>query len=288
MGMGTGRWLAVVALLLGGRVACGADARPAEAPAPRAVYEVVRHRDIPYRTDTDADPERHKLDLYLPKGKKDFPVLLFVHGGGWKSGNKSWYSTLGHAFAQEGIGVVVPNYRLSPQVRHPAHVEDVAKAFAWTRANIGKYGGRADRVFVSGHSAGGHLVALLAADPKYLKAEGLSPADVRGVIGISGVYEIYADFLLFAPVFGRDKDVCRLASPLAHVGGALPPFLLAYADHDYPQLDKQAEDMDAELKKCRMPSTILKVTDRNHFTIIINIIDPFDPLHRAIREMVTK
>src|SRR4051812_44226482 len=243
--MGTGRWAAVAALLGSGLAGLAADAPVAEAPAPRPVYEVVRHKDVPYRTDADADPERHKLDLYLPKGKADFPVLMFVHGGGWKSGNKSWYTALGHAFATEGIGVVVTNYRLSPQVKHPGHIEDVAKAFAWTHANIGRYGGRADRLFVSGHSAGGHLVALLATDPKYLKAEGRSPADVRGVVGISGVYEIYADFLLFAPVFGRDKEACRLASPVCHVGAKCPPFLLAYADHDYPQLDKQAEDMHA-------------------------------------------
>jgi acetyl esterase/lipase len=285
--MGRRWWAAAAAVLVGGLAGFAADP-PAEAPAPRAVQEVVRHKDIPYRTDKDADPERHKLDLYLPKGKTNFPVLMFVHGGGWKSGNKSWYSTLGHAFASEGVGVVVTNYRLSPQVKHPAHVEDVAHAFAWTHANIGKYGGRTDRLFVSGHSAGGHLVALLATDPKYLKAVGRSPDDVRGVIGISGVYEIYPDFLLFASVFGRGKEECRLASPVCHVGAKCPPFLLAYADHDYPQLDKQAEDMHAALKKCGCPTELLKVTDRNHFTIIINIIDPADPLHRAVREFVTK
>jgi acetyl esterase/lipase len=286
--MGTGRWLSAAALLVGGLTGVAADAPVAEAPAPRPVYDVVRHSGLAYRTDPDADPERHKLDLYVPKGKTNFPVLFFVHGGGWKSGNKYMYSALGHAFAKEGIGTVVINYRLSPAVRHPAHIEDVAKAFAWTHANIGKYGGRPDRIFACGHSAGGHLVALLATDPKYLAAEGRTPADVRGVIGISGVYQIYHDFLLFAPVFGRDKEVCRLASPLTHVNGKLPPFLLAYADHDYPQLDKMAEDMHAELKKCRSETALLKVDDRNHFTIIINIIDPADPLHRAVREMVTK
>ena len=75
-------------------------AEPIPAPKP---YESVRHKDIAYRTDKDADPERHKLDLYLPKGKANFPVLVFVHGGGWKSGNKYMYSALGHAFAKGGV-----------------------------------------------------------------------------------------------------------------------------------------------------------------------------------------
>src|SRR5581483_10396907 len=178
--MSTGRWAVVVLFAaVGGLVglapgqtrepADGGPAAPDAAPAAAGAFEVARHTDIPYRTDKDADKERHKLDVYLPKGKKEFPVLFFVHGGGWKSGNKSWYGALGHAFAQAGIGVVLTNYRLSPQVKHPAHVQDVAKAFAWTCANIGKYGGRADRLFVCGHSAGGHLVALLATDPEYLK-----------------------------------------------------------------------------------------------------------------------
>src|SRR4051812_39160035 len=132
--MGTGRWLTVALLVVAGGLVGFAPAQdkkpdtptaePEPAPKP---YESVRHKDIAYRTDKDADPERHKLDVYVPKGKKDFPVLMFVHGGGWKSGSKSWYTSLGHAFAGHGIGTVVTNYRLSPKVKHPAHAEDVAK-----------------------------------------------------------------------------------------------------------------------------------------------------------------
>jgi acetyl esterase/lipase len=293
--MRTGRWrLAVLFVALGGLVGLApaqtretADdgAAPAEVPAG---FEVVRHNDIAYRTDKDADKERHKLDVYLPKGQKDFPVLFFVHGGGWKSGNKSWYTALGHAFAQAGIGVVVTNYRLSPQVKHPAHVEDVAKAFAWTCANVAKYGGRTDRLFVCGHSAGGHLVSLLATDPVYLKAENRAPTDIAGVVAISGVYRITHDFLLFNSVFGKDEEVCKKASPINHASGKLPPFLIAYADNDYPQLDQMAEDMHAALKKSECQSDLLKLKERNHFTIILKVVDPADPLHKAVREFVQK
>src|SRR5438552_192064 len=133
--MSAGRWrLAVLFVAVGGLLglapaqtrapaADGGNA-PADVPAAADGFDVVRHLDIAYRIDKDADRERHKLDVYVPKGRKDFPVLFFVHGGAWKSGNKSWYGALGHAFAQVGIGVVVTNYRLSPQVKHPAHVED--------------------------------------------------------------------------------------------------------------------------------------------------------------------
>ena len=248
--------------------------------------KVERHADIAYRTDADADKERHKLDVYVPKGKKDFPVLFFVHGGSWRSGSKGLYSALGNSFASAGVGAVVVNYRLSPKVKHPAHVEDVAKAFAWTCENIAKYGGRADRVFACGHSAGGHLVSLIATDPSWLKAEKRTPADIRGVVAISGVYSIDTEFRLFNDVFGKDAAVCKAASPLTHATGKHPPFLIAYADSDFPQLDKMAIDLDAALKKCASPTTLLKLADRNHYTIIIRLIDAADPLNKAVAEFI--
>ena len=100
------------------------------APAPRPAAGFERHRDIPYHPWPGADKVRHTLDVYCPKGKTDFPVVLFVHGGKWEWGDKSLYAGLGEAFARDGVGTVICNYRLSPKVRHPGHVEDVARAFA--------------------------------------------------------------------------------------------------------------------------------------------------------------
>ncbi len=141
----------------------------------------------------EADQKKHKLDLYLPKGKTDFPVVMFVHGGGWVFGDKNFfgvYEGVGKMFARHGVGAVVTNYRLSPAVQHPEHIKDVARAFAWTHKHIADYGGRPDELFLCGHSAGGHLISLLATDESYLKAEGLSLKDVKGVMPISGVYAI--------------------------------------------------------------------------------------------------
>src|SRR5215217_3722662 len=94
-------------------------------------FEVVKTANVAYRDDKDADGERHKLDVFAPKGQTGRPVLFFVHGGSWKSGNKNLYAAVGNSFAKAGYVVVVINYRLSPQVVHPGHIEDVAKAFAW-------------------------------------------------------------------------------------------------------------------------------------------------------------
>ena len=265
-------------------VAC-AGLAPARDDIPAApAFEVERHKDIAYRTDKDADKVRHKLDVYCPKGQKDFPVVLFVHGGSWKSGNKNLYAGVGEAFAKCGIGMVICNYRLSPEVKHPAHIEDVAKAFAWAHENVGKYGGKVENLFVCGHSAGGHLVALLATDPTYLKTEKLSPEDIRGVVAISGVYARAARGLQGA--FGTDEEVCKKASPLTHVTDKLPPFLVAYAETEFPSLGDMAKEMHAALKKADNPTELLLCKSRNHITIITSFSDDEDSLNKAFREFV--
>jgi acetyl esterase/lipase len=247
-----------------------------------------KHSNIAYRTDKDADPVRHTLDVFVPKDKKDFPVVLFVHGGGWKSGNKNWYTLLGHSLANEGYGCVICNYRLSPAVQHPAHVEDIAKAFAWTAENIGKYGGNKDLLFLCGHSAGGHLVSLLATDPQYLKAEKHSPSEIKGVCTISGVYQIVPNERLFEAPFGKDEKLCKQASPLTYAGGKHPPFLIAYADDDFTHFDKMAENMEAALKKADSPVELVKCKNRNHYTIIISFMNSADPLSKSFREFLDK
>jgi acetyl esterase/lipase len=280
--------LSAAGLLVG--LAPARDAKPvAVAPAPGSrTFEVEKHPNIAYRTDAAADPERHKLDVYVPKGQKDFPVLFFVHGGSWRSGNKSMYTAIGETFAKLGIGVVVTNYRLSPAVKHPAHAEDVAKAFAWAHANIARYGGNAGHIVAMGHSAGGHLVSLLATDPTYLKAEKLSPSDIHGVIGISGVYQIVPDVAVFKAAFGADAELCKKASPLTHVSGRHPPFLLAYADRDFPYLGQMAANLNAALEKCHCPTRLMKLADRTHISIITGVINADDPLHQAVRDFVLK
>lgn len=281
------RRLTILALAaLGGVIGSVASVVSDDKPAAPATFEVESHANIPYRSDKDADPARHILDVYVPKGQKDFPVVLFVHGGSWDSGNKYLYFAYGGVFAKAGIGFVVCNYRLSPKVQHPAHVQDVAKAFAWTCENIGKYGGNPEKAFVCGHSAGGHLVSLLATDPQYLKAEKRTPADIKGVVSISGVYKIYATEKVFHEPFGKDEEACKNASPLTHVVGKHPPFLIAYGDKDIPHLDEMAQDMDSALRKTNSPSELLLCKRRDHATIMIGFLDPEDALNKAFRQFV--
>jgi acetyl esterase/lipase len=172
-----------------------AEIAPAFAGPRDGVREVL---DIRYH---DTWSTRHKLDVFAPGDLKDGekrPVVIFAHGGTWMAGDKNFfgvYREVGRGLAEAGVVAVMINYRLSPVVKHPEHVKDAARAFAWVRDRIGKHGGDRDRIFLAGHSAGAHLMSLLAADPCYLSDPKLYLDEkdlkaVRGVVSISGVYRI--------------------------------------------------------------------------------------------------
>jgi acetyl esterase/lipase len=265
-------------------------ARPAwaadepKAPKTGGNFEVEVHKDIAYVEGKDAD-ERQKLDLYLPKGAKDYPTLFFIHGGGWTQGSRSGFDKIGRTYAKNGVAFVSTGYRLSPKVQHPAHIQDVAKGFAWTVANIAKYGGNPEQIFVSGHSAGGHLCALLATDEDYLKAEKLSLKNIKGVIPVSGVFVVSTRQ---KNVFGEDAEVAKKASPQNHVREGLPPFLILYADSELGNLGKQAEAFAPALKEKKVEATILVGKDRNHGTIMMKMSDEADPATQAVLEFIAK
>lgn len=150
---------------------------------------------IPYAEPTFDGDTKHLLDIYQPYGQTNTAVLLFIYGGAWKQGDKTIYMELANTFAgYYNLTTVVANYRLSADpwfAVHPEHIQDVAAAFSWTYHNIAKYGGDPERIFVFGQSAGGHLVSLLATDTNYLAANGLSIENIKGVISMSGVYDLY-------------------------------------------------------------------------------------------------
>jgi acetyl esterase/lipase len=289
-------------------------------PAARrpATFAVDIHRNLRYYQGDEADAVRHQLDVYVPRDQKDFPVVFLVHGGAWMIGDKSFfgtYSAVGKFFAEQGIGAVLPNYRLSPGVKHPEHVKDVARAFAWTVKNIERYGGRPDQIVLCGHSAGAHLVSLLATDETYLKAEGLDTVSIKGVMAVSGVYRILANdpevtlqddkardgtkpegngpevrfhMNLFAPVFGTDPKVRADASPINHIHKGLPPFLIFHADNDLTGFAEMAEEFDKALKDTGCTSERMGIKDRSHISVMTKATKPDDPVAEAMLAFVRK
>jgi acetyl esterase/lipase len=211
--------------------------------APKA--DISETHDVAY-----APGDRHGLDIYVPEGQGSAPVVVFIYGGGWKDGNKAEYRFAAAALAAKGFLTVVPDYRLFPDVRFPAFLQDNAAAIAWTKANVARYGGDPHRIFLMGHSAGAYNVAMLTLDKQWLAADGLDPdCDIVGTIGLAGPY----DFLpLHDPeletIFGPAGDL-RLTQPITFARGNAPPIFLAAGTADQTVLPSNTEHLAAAIRR---------------------------------------
>ena len=250
-------------------------------------FEVLEERDITSYDGPGFDRKKHKLDLFLPKGQRDFPVLLFIHGGAWVSGDRRLYTSVGRVFAKNGVGTAVISYRLSPAVQHPAHIEDCARAFAWVRNHIGERGGRTDQIFVAGQSAGGHLTALLCTHEKYLAQQNCSLADIRGAIPISGIFEFRPG--RYDRVIGEGPEAAVSASPIRHLSDRCPPFLVLYAESDIPNCDQMSQRLCRELNQLKVPAESHEIPGRNHVSIMFRLMmDTRDPTTQQMLRFIAR
>lgn len=180
---------------------------------------------------------RQQLDVYQPMspdsalGAKAAPLVVFFYGGSWSSGERADYRFVGEALASNGM-VVVADYRLSPAVRYPVFLQDSARALAWAIAQATTLGANPRRVFAMGHSAGAYNAAMLALDPRWLAAEGLTPSQLAGWIGLAGPYDFFPIGDPLSQVAFNWPDTPADSQPMAHVSGKSPPALLLAAADD--------------------------------------------------------
>ncbi len=268
---------------------CGSKQAPSSGTPP-ATHSVGMERNIVYYGGTGANPAENDLDLYLPQGAGDFPVVVFVHGGAWTAGDKLLGAPLGNTLAARGIAVASINYRLAPAVTNPDQARDVARAFAWVHANIGSRGGNPDSMFLSGHSAGGQLVALVGLDQGYLQEQGLDGSTLKGVFPLSGVYDVtqvsqYLGVLggtALASIFGPGPAALTAASPITFVRPDAPPFLVLWAQNDLPTLPDQARRFLAALQQAGAPASGQEMPGRYHSSILADIGSDGDTATAAI------
>lgn len=221
--------------------------------------------------------ERDRLDLYLPQAiAEDTPLVVFFYGGGWRRGDKADYEFVGAALAEAGFPVAVPDYRVWPEVRFPAFVEDGARALAWLGRKSPEFGIEGERVFLMGHSAGAHLAALLALDPSYRAAAGAGTREIVGWVGLSGPY----DFLpldegsYLQEVF---PAATREASqPINHVGPGAPPTLLIHGQDDRVVEPGNSRRLAKALSDAGADVTLRIFEDRGHAAIAAALAPPLD------------
>lgn len=249
-------------------VACAADARA----------QTVT-RDIPYRSPAH---ERHVLDIYAPAGAKGLPVVFWIHGGGWQAGDKGLVARKPQLFTAAGFVFVSTNHRLLPTVDMAAIVGDIAASLRWVRDHIAEHGGDATRVLVMGHSSGGQLAALTCTDGRYLEAQGLSLAMIKGCVSVDAdTFDIPAIIEMaetrwrvhglpkatygHREKFGNDPAKHRDFSAVTHVARdkEIPPFLILHVA-EHPDTSAQARRFAAVLTDAGIPAKVIGVRDTTH------------------------
>ncbi|MDH3217075.1 MAG: alpha/beta hydrolase [Candidatus Krumholzibacteria bacterium] len=244
---------------------------------------------VDYMSEVEYEGGKDLLDIYMPEGVNDVPVVVFFHGGALRAGDRNVGWLVARRLVPDGIGVVSASYRLTPSVMHPAHVQDAASATAWVLENIDRFGGDPDNVYVAGHSAGAYLAALLALDPTLLGAHDLTLTSIRGSILISAflyVEETAADRP--KDVWGPDPDDWLAASVTPHIETAEGRMLLIYADGD-DEWRRRQNDRFGEAMRAAGNHTVqvIEVPNRNHTTLMTKLNASDDRIGDLIRRFIT-
>jgi acetyl esterase/lipase len=247
--------VALIAMLV--VVACGGVAfTVANAPAMFGKFD--RRVDLAYGTHA-----RQRLDVYSPRGAGGKLIIVFWYGGGWENGRKAQYRFVGASLAEAGYVAVLPDYRLYPQVKFPAFVQDGAEAIAWVVSHAAEIGGDPERIYVAGHSAGAHLAGMLAYDRSQLERVGLAAGTVRGFIGLSGPYALDPNNDTYRTIFEvpyahADWQPVQLAKQGA------PPALLLHGEADDVVAVGHARKMAATLSTLGVDVTLRTYPGRGH------------------------
>jgi acetyl esterase/lipase len=215
-----------------------------------------------------ASGPRGKLDLYAPRrrpGDHRLPVIVFFYGGSWSSGDKAGYAFVGRALAARGFLVAIPDYRLVPEVRFPAFLEDGAQAVRWVRGNAARFGGDPERIVLAGHSAGAYNAAMLSLDPQWL---GPDRAVVRGFVGVAGPYDFLPlDGPITRATFGAAADL-EATQPARFASRDDPPALLLVAGKDRVVAPRSSVTLARALEGAGVPVETRTYPDVGHAGIV--------------------
>jgi arylformamidase len=226
-------------------------------------------------------------DVYpAPGGARGAPVLIYVHGGFWAARTSKEFGFVARGPASRGVATVVVNYALAPAVTIGEIVRQTRAAVAWAYRNAGSFGGDPERLHVAGHSAGGHLVAMLLStgwEGEY----GLPEDVVKSVCAISGLHDLAPfPYTFLQPRLQLTWGEVLKYSPILHLPGSAPPLLVAYGEHETAEFTRQSEDFFAAWKKKGLDGDLLALPGKNHYDVIDGFLDAESPLCAAILERI--
>lgn len=215
-------------------------------------------------------------EMYVPRtARGPVPLVVFIHGGSWASGRPQDYRFMARTLAAHGYGVVLPGYRLFPAVRYPAMLEDAAAALAWTVRHAAGHGGDPARIVVMGHSAGAYNAVMVALEPRWLAAHGLSPALLKGAVGLAGPYDFLPlDTEATIDSFGQAPDLAP-TQPVNHARADAPPLLLVTGDADTRVKPRNAIALARAMTEAGAPTEAVLLEGLTHEGIIMKFARPF-------------
>jgi dipeptidyl aminopeptidase/acylaminoacyl peptidase len=251
---------------------------------------VSKSRDVVYQLADSTIPDQH-LNIFAPKQrKKPHDVIIFIHGGNWNSGRKSQYNFIGRNWAKRGVIYVIIDYPLSPSAKYDQMAESTAKSVKWVKDNIEEYGGNPERIFLSGHSAGGHLAALVSIDHQYFKNLGIENP-VAGTILIDAAGLDMYGYLMdekfpagntYLNTFTTNPEVWKKATPLYHLHKNMPPMLIYRGGKSYPSIITSNEKFIKELPGYA-PETPYHIQEKKkHVPMITQFFNPWNGRYREI------
>lgn len=223
------------------------------------VANLIENGDAPVREVAYGDSPRQRYDVYRPVAADGrplsgpLPVVIFVHGGSWETGNKQSYRWVGQGIAAQGFIAILPNYGLMPDRRFPGFIDDAARSVAHATAQLAHWGGDSARVVLMGHSAGAHIAALVAYDARYLASYGLTPRLFSGFVGLSGPYDFIFDTALLKRTFSGTPEQERDALPVNFVTSHSPRSLLVMGRDDRTVNPRNTHSLAARLGQFGVP-----------------------------------
>lgn len=227
---------------------------------------------------------RRQLDVYAPRAEpgRARPVIVFFYGGSWSSGTRSGYAFVGRALAAQGFVVVVPDYRLVPEVRYPAFVEDGAAAVRWTAGHAAEYGGDPARIVLMGHSAGAYIAAMLAVDDRWL---GRDRRAIKGLVGLAGPYDFTPfDVPASRAAFGEWPRPAE-TQPVTWAGAGDPPTLLLVGSDDTTVRPRNSEALAIRLRSGGVDAELRSYPKLGHVGVLLALARPFRGKAPALRDV---
>jgi acetyl esterase/lipase len=221
------------------------------------------------------DPQQ-QLDVYKPTHAiGPLPILLFVHGGSWRDGERGGYEFVGRTFAANGYLTLVMSYRMVPKNRFPDFVSDVALALAWAGKEGGRYGGDSSRVFSVGHSAGAYNLAMAILNKDYLVAAGVEQSSLRGVATMAGPFDFLPlDTRATIDAFGSYSDLAA-TQPVNFSRGDAPPFLLSTGTADTTVFPRNSRALEKKLHDAGGRVELREYGGVSHVGILLALAKPF-------------